>query len=570
MQRTATPQPWNHLIAVGCAGLFACLATGAAAVHADVLDDIGYTQLVAELGGSLADGAGIQVSQIEAANSGNYGPDVGLSEFAGKSFEFLSGTTGVSMHATGMAQRFYGSTISTTPGISDIKLWEADEWLVDDYLKTNTSLEPLVETARVQNHSWVGSMSTQSVSINALMRLDYAIDRDGFTAVVGVDNPSEAGSALPELLSQSYNVISVGRSDGLHGHGLTYLDGSGRIKPELVAPEISSSRSTARVSSAAALLIDLAGSPVGKRPQTVKALLLAGATKDEFAGVWDRTITRPLDDTFGAGELNIYRSYQILEAGEQSASNTVPVSSTGWDWNQSLNGNRRYFFEVPVSYTLGELSAVLTWHREVVDSNAGSGFSPSHPTQELENLNLALYSSSDFSVDALLDRSISSVDNVEHIYLNADLGMGSPLQAGQYALQVSAPVSGVAYVLAWYARLDAVLGDMNLDGVVDFDDIAPFVLGLNDPDEYARVYEVLAVDHGDIDGDDEYDFDDISPFLDLLLSSQLVPSDSASEWRFGGGPPRSLVVAEPTTLGAVVGGLLSFAVAGMLRLRRGD
>ena len=97
-------------------------------------------------------------------------------------------------------------------------------------------------------------MSTQSGSINALRRLDYAIVRDGFTAVVGVDNPTEPGSPLPELLSQAYNTISVGRSDGLHGYGLTFLDGSGRVKPELVAPEVSSSRRTARVSSAAALL----------------------------------------------------------------------------------------------------------------------------------------------------------------------------------------------------------------------------------------------------------------------------------------------------------------------------
>jgi len=65
-------------------------------------------------------------------------------------------------------------------------------------------------------------------------RLDYAIVRDGFTAVVGVNNGDS--TTLPELLSQSYNTISVGRSDGKHGHGLTVLDGQGRIKPELVVP----------------------------------------------------------------------------------------------------------------------------------------------------------------------------------------------------------------------------------------------------------------------------------------------------------------------------------------------
>jgi hypothetical protein len=58
---------------------------------------------------------------------------------------------------------------------------------------------------------------------------------------------------------------------------------------------------------------------------------------------------------------------------------------------------------------------------------------------------------------------------------------------------------------------------MNDDGLVDFDDISPFVLALSDPAAYQVLYPQLDPHlSGDMNGDGVIDFDDISGFVALL------------------------------------------------------
>jgi hypothetical protein len=59
-------------------------------------------------------------------------------------------------------------------------------------------------------------------------------------------------------------------------------------------------------------------------------------------------------------------------------------------------------------------------------------------------------------------------------------------------------------------------GDLNCDGVVDFDDINPFVLALSDPTGYYAAYPLCNWLNGDCNGDGLVDFDDINPFVALL------------------------------------------------------
>src|SRR5690606_36630681 len=89
---------------------------------------------------------------------------------------------------------------------------------------------------------------------SALRRFDFLINRDNITAVVGVANGS--GTALPNLMAHAYNAIAVGRSDGNHSACLTTLEsyGPGRTKPDIVAPQSTSSQATSTVSSAATML----------------------------------------------------------------------------------------------------------------------------------------------------------------------------------------------------------------------------------------------------------------------------------------------------------------------------
>jgi len=76
--------------------------------------------------------------------------------------------------------------------------------------------------------------------------------------------------------------------------------------------------------------------------------------------------------------------------------------------------------------------------------------------------------------------------------------------------------------------LAPVLGDMDLDGDIDFDDIDDFVLGLTDASAYEHQIGVPARARGDMDADGDLDFDDINGFVGALngqagIGSQAVP-----------------------------------------------
>ena len=120
-------------------------------------------------------------------------------------------------------------------------------------LKTSTTIAPVVENRKIQNHSWIGTVDNGGTTdTDALRRFDFAIQRDDFLAVAGVNNGSS--SAVPALLANAYNAISVGLTDGNHSTGATTADGAGRGKPEIVAPSFATSFSTPLVSSAGAML----------------------------------------------------------------------------------------------------------------------------------------------------------------------------------------------------------------------------------------------------------------------------------------------------------------------------
>ncbi len=59
-------------------------------------------------------------------------------------------------------------------------------------------------------------------------------------------------------------------------------------------------------------------------------------------------------------------------------------------------------------------------------------------------------------------------------------------------------------------------GDLNCDGVVDFDDINPFVLALSDPQAYQAAYPDCRLLNGDCNEDGVVDFDDINAFVALF------------------------------------------------------
>ena len=420
-------------------------------------------------------GAGVKVTQVEAAQgvATQYFINLPLTDFTGKTITDATGGGTVSSHATNVAQNFYGN-FGVAPGVTNVKVYSADDWLDSGFLRTRTAQAPKVESQKVQNHSWVANFTDglgnpdTTYAIDVLRRLDYVVMRDQVVSVVGVNNGS--GTTLPQILANSYNSIAVGLANGNSSSGGTTLEGFGRSKPDLVAPGAeffpSVSQATSWVSGAAAQLLEAgASNPNSQKPEVVKALLMAGAVKTPFdmdnntpstLDNWSHTSSQPLDTRFGAGQLHIDNSLAILAAGEQAPSSIAEVGATGWNADSiGTWGTQTYIFSVPVGHVAYTFSLIAAWNRQI-NFTAGMFSLPATFTpQTLANVGVQLYKVGDLTP---LDRSISTIDNVQHLYERA-------LPAGQYAVVVNSSLA-TNYALAWQSNL-VTAGDGNGDGKVD-------------------------------------------------------------------------------------------------------
>jgi hypothetical protein len=513
------------LLLVSCCGM----------AHAGYKDDIGYTRLLIEQGANLPDGSGVHVTQAEASTSGEGNPavflpdNVNVAELAGKIVTDQSGsTTGTfSSHATGVAKTFYGNTSSIAAGISAINAYLADSWLQSDFLRFGSvpDKKPLSSSDRIANHSWIGSYADVAYDSEVLRRTDWLVETDEFIQCVGVRNSSNANQPL---LSGAYNVIAVGKSDGLNGYGTTQLDSdyvSGRTRPEIVAPKSTSSTATPVVAAAAALLVELGNNNPGlstdpvvtsttsrngntvnnaERSEVIKAALMAGADRvtsnsssaditDYRADPANQTVNG-LDSRYGAGQINIYNSFHIIAAGEQNsdeddAPGSGVIGLSGFDYDPSFGGAGGSNPAASYRFSAGEnavaMSATLAWNI-AVDGGNGSGFSGG---TTLHNLDLYLYDISDGG-QVLLQSSASSVDNTETIRAILDAGRDYLLQvAGQGSFDWD-------YALAWQM---VVLVDTDGDGIPDAVDMDDDNDGLPDADEAIYGTNPLVAD-SDSDG----------------------------------------------------------------------
>ena len=432
--------PSNRLRIWPIALVAVCFLGAALNLSAAYRETIGYNRLVTELqlrGLPVPTGAGLRVTQVEApANeAGDYRPNPSNAEFTGISFHLQSGTSGNSNHATTAGQVMYGSATSMAYGISDVDVYQTNDWISG---KGYGGINPMVDNNPLQNHSWVGT-GPDTISRS----LDFAAERDGFLAVVGMPNSSTDIVAVPTVYAQTYNTLSVGLSNGNHKSGLTTSDGTGRIKPEIVGVNSATSFATPQVTAAAALLIEAAGTNTNARHQlSLKAILLAAADKSSFAA-WSRTPTQPIDTHFGAGRLDVYESYWIQQAGQQGHG-AGAIGPRGWDFSTISGIPRNYSLSVPDGFRLEDVSVLLTWNRSIDVVGRGPTRSFSVTTY---NLNLTLRDN-----DAnVVDESTSDVQNIEHLWISGN----DVLEAGNYTLEVFQTSSGtnVPYALAWRGRL---------------------------------------------------------------------------------------------------------------------
>ncbi|QNN24867.1 hypothetical protein HED60_22160 [Planctomycetales bacterium ZRK34] len=469
---------------------------------------IGYDDLIAQLGDSAPDGTGIKVAQAEAVDGeGNYAPflqGTTTSPFAGKTISLKSGTTDVSSHAFSTAFLFYSNNGSLASGVTEIDSYNADGWLSSDFLRAfGSSLKPLVSDARLANHSWVVTSPSPDTSLlPSLRRLDWVVLTDDFIQVVGENNSNT--TAAPDLNSGSFNAIVVGRTDGNSSYGTGALDSTyvaDRAKPDIVAPATTTSSATPMVSSVAVALVQFAhenpslsldrtsvtvnraGLTIyqAETSEAIKAMLMAGAERrtynqattastTEISDYRDSTSNQKsngLDRRYGAGQVNIFHSYQMIAAGQTDSvqdGGSGAAGTYGYDYDEHFGGDNSSNTVASYTFTARPganlLTSSLAWN---LDVNGGSGpFFDGDTT--LYNLDLTLYDQTDTSTPVAI--SASTIDNTENLRT-------ALLNGHTYELRVTADTSGGNfdwdYALGW--RLVADHGDWDHDADIDVNDI---------------------------------------------------------------------------------------------------
>lgn len=417
-------------------------ATALRADTADYTDLIGYTELRKEFGKELPDGSGIPVAHVEFIRKNTWAAE-SKGELSHISFIYHpEKPEAFSSHANHVGGLFYGSK-SLVPGVRTVHAFRSPEWQAAMSYRLNRP--PSKSPWRIENHSWGGTSGSKVGDRQLIGRLDYRIANHNLLACVGLDN--KTGRMWP-LLANSYNSITAGAATGRHNRGGTTLFATGRMKPDLVAPLRFTSLAVPVVSAAATLLIahcdESREAADGSNPPVVKALLMAGATKDSFPE-WTNSPTRPLDEIHGAGNLNVYHSYNILVAGKHVPGKLDTGRSAGWDWNTvpPSGEGHQYPFTVAAN-SEGTLSAVLAWNAQPLPGIDRLGYlSWLHYDYHLDNLALRLRKVDEAKeAGREVASSISRIDNIQHIYLTG-------LAPGNYALEVFGAAPDLFYGFAW-------------------------------------------------------------------------------------------------------------------------
>lgn len=245
----------------------------------------------------------------------------------------------------------------------------------------------------------------------------------------------------------------------------------------------------------------------------IKAILMNSATKMPY---WHKGRVQkdddhyvPLDWMQGAGMVDAVAAYRTLIAGRGKSGY---VENIGWDLAELSPQTPTKIYRFKADYPKDhKITATVVWNRH---------YQQSYPFEELSEkdvdikLELWAVDTENPQANYLLDYSDSKVDNVEHIHCQADPNYTDYELVVFYADEPNAPAHN--YGLAWSVNSPApndknLWLDINTDGQFDNKDI---VIVLENVIEFARQSTEYLI--GDINEDGAIDFDDARTFMDEL------------------------------------------------------
>jgi len=345
-------------------------------------------------------------------------------------------------HADGVGGNLFGAAAGVSPGIAHLDNYEAD-YFYNFVVVPGTA----IPDAAVNQSFTFGVEPPDQQPVDSAY--DNFIANNGTvmcSGAVGIGtSPGAPGTA--------YNCIGIG-AYGAYAYSIIgpTLD-NGRSKPDIVGPGSAISFIAPYVTGAAAILLQAGARGDGGTNtsaaadrRTVKALLLNGALKPFD---WTNSTTAPLDQRYGAGVLNVEYALQQLTGGQRAYTSAATVSegashppistgalmpAAGWDFetitallNDAVN---HYLFSVTNDSTF---TGTLVWERH---ANLTS----------INNLGLFLYNA---ATGALLRSSVSSVDNVQQIYIPHVMPGKYDLEVVKYGSPTQSITPAETYALAY-------------------------------------------------------------------------------------------------------------------------
>jgi hypothetical protein len=435
-------------------------------------------------------GVGVEIGVIDLHQADSSHPAI-ANNYLG-SINFAKGAGWLAFHATGVT----GSAVSQDPtrkGVAHGAGWWTGQTTnrvgrTPNQDAMTVSAETFAQGLGILNGN-PAEVITLSIGIGGSdtatdqwsLALDHIASTLGTTVVVAAGNSGPLAGSISGAPVAAYNILSVGATGGTGGavsedytqiapYSSRGTTSDGRSKPDLVAPGsliemptvdgdwvVANGTSFAApiVAGGAALLIEMGldrGFDVDAK--VIKSVLMNSA--DKLSG-WGHTPTAPLDPNLGAGQMNLESAFYQYDAGEQEIGIVGPL---GWD-HGTLQGTNSNTYQIgPLVPVDTELSATLTWNRDVA-TDVEDIESAVYTASAFENLELFLYHADDLTTPVA--SSISSVDNVEHLYLSATTTDNYLFEVRSASGAVASPLS---YSLAWDVNVPELLaaGDFDLDG----------------------------------------------------------------------------------------------------------